>query len=56
MHSKFFQHSNIATLQEQLDDFLKDLDEVTGQIANIDMLHHNNDIIILIIYNCWKKL
>jgi hypothetical protein len=43
-------------LQRELDDFLKELDEVTGQIAHIQTLHSNEEIIVLIIYNCWKKL
>lgn len=56
MHSKFFKHPDVEVLQQQLDDFLKELDEVTGRIINIKLLHQNEDIIVLVIYNCWKKL
>ena len=56
MHSKFFKHADIDVLQQQLDVFLKELDEVTGQITNIQMLHSNEEIIVLVVYNCWKKL
>ena len=56
MYSKFFRDSNVDALEEQLDMFLKELDEVTGQIANLEIVKHNDEIIILIIYSCWKKL
>jgi hypothetical protein len=56
MYSKFFRHSSIDALEEQLDIFLKDLDEVTGQIVNLQILKQNDEIIVLIIYSCWKKL
>lgn len=56
MYSKFFKHSDMNELQEVLDDFLKELDAVTGQIAKLQMFQHNGEIIVLVIYNCWKKL
>jgi hypothetical protein len=56
MYSKFFRHSNVDALEEQLDVFLKELDEVTGQIANVEIIKHSDEIIVLIIYSCWKKL
>jgi hypothetical protein len=56
MYSKFFRHSNVDALEEQLDMFLKELDEVTGQIVNLEILKQNDEIIVLVIYSCWKKL
>ena len=56
MYSKFFRNSDIDALEEQLDMFLKELDEVTGQIAKLEIVKHNDEIILLIIYSCWKKL
>lgn len=56
MYSKFFKHADIRMLEQELDDFLKELNEITGQISNIQMLHSKEEVIVLIIYNCWKKL
>jgi hypothetical protein len=56
MYSKFFKHSDINVLQRELDDFLKELDAVTGQITNLQMFERNEEIIVLLIYSCWKKL
>ena len=56
MYSKFFRHSDVKILQRELDGFLKELDEVTGQITNLEMFQGKEEIVILIIYNCWKKL
>ena len=56
MYSKFFRHSNVDALEQQLDMFLKELDEVTGQIVNLEIVKQNDEIIVLIIYSCWKKL
>ena len=56
MRSKIFQQSDITILQQQLDDFLEELDEVTGNVTNIEMFKSENDITVLIIYSCWKKL
>lgn len=56
MYSKFFHDSDLASLEQQLDVFLKDLEEVTGEITNIEMFHRHDEVIVLIIYNCWKKL
>jgi len=56
MYSKFFQHSDIDILQKQVDTFLGELADVTGQVTNINMLHHNNEIIVMIIYSCWKRI
>ena len=43
-------------LQQELDDFLKELDAVTGEITNMQMFERNKEMIVLIIYSCWKKL
>jgi hypothetical protein len=43
-------------LEQELDDFLKELDAVTGRIINLQIFERNEEIIVLIIYNCWKKL
>jgi hypothetical protein len=49
-------HSHVNILQQRLDDFLKELEAVTGQINNLQMFHHNEEIIVLVIYSCWKKI
>jgi hypothetical protein len=57
MYSKFFQDADLDSLEQQLDMFLAELEEVTGEITNIKMLQRNNDeVIVLVIYSCWKKL
>lgn len=56
MYSKFFTSSGVDTLQQDIDDFLKQLDEVTGQISNMKITQYNDNLVVLIIYNCWKKL
>lgn len=56
MHSKFFKHSDVNVLQQELDVFLKELEEITGEVNNLEMLHTNKEIIVLVIYSCWKKL
>ena len=56
MYSKVFQHSDIVGLEQQLDFFLKELDEISGQIINLEMFKSAEDITVLIIYSCWKKL
>jgi len=56
MYSKFFKHAETNVLERELDDFLKELDAVTGQLTNLQMFEHKNEIIVLAIYSCWKKL
>lgn len=56
MHSKFFKHADVNVLQQELDSFLKELDEVTGQITDMKMLSNDKEIIVLVIYSCWKKI
>lgn len=56
MYSKFFRHTEVDTLEKQLDAFLKELEEVTGQVTNLEIIKTNDEIIVLIIYSCWKKL
>ncbi len=43
-------------LQEELDMFLRELGEVTGQITNLEITNQNDEIIVLVIYNCWKRI
>ena len=56
MYSKFFSNSDLSSLEQQLDIFLKELGEVTGEIVSIKMFQHTDEIIVLVIYSCWKKL
>jgi len=56
MYSKILQAEDVSDLEVQLDLFLKDLEEVTGQIDNLKIFTSEKKIIVLIIYNCWKKL
>jgi len=56
MYSKFFQHANTDSLEAEVDQFLKELDEVTGNIISLRMIQRDNEVLVLIIYNCWKKL
>jgi hypothetical protein len=56
MYSKFFQHSDINTIEQELDKFLKELEEVTGKIINLEIIQRDNEILLLVIYNCWKKI
>ena len=56
MYSKFFKHADINVLEQKLDNFLNELNTVTGQITNLEIFKSNQEIVVLIIYNCWKKL
>jgi len=56
MYSKFFKNTNTNVLEQELDIFLKDLEDVTGSVVNIQMLQHDNEVTVLIIYSCWKKI
>jgi len=56
MYSKFFQHTDTGMLEAELDEFLQALDAVTGNIVSIKISHHDGAILVLVIYNCWKKL
>jgi hypothetical protein len=56
MYSKFFKDTDVNELEQKLDDFLNTLDTVTGQITNLEVFKTNQEIVVLIIYNCWKKL
>jgi hypothetical protein len=56
MYSKFIQHANAGILETQVDAFLKELEEVTGQIISLKMMQRGDEILVLIIYSCWKKL
>ena len=56
MYSKFFHHPNLISLEQQLDMFLRELGEVTGEVVTIKMFQRDDEMVVLIIYNCWKKL
>jgi len=56
MYSKFFKHSDLEELEQRLDDFLKELEEVTGRITNLEIFQGNEEIIVLVIYISWKKI
>jgi len=56
MYSKIFQNSNIDSLETEIDLFLKDLEDITGQIINLKMFSQGGQTTVLIVYSCWKKL
>ncbi|HYK45821.1 MAG TPA: hypothetical protein VEV83_11665 [Parafilimonas sp.] len=56
MYSKIFQNSDIDSLETEIDVFLKDLEDITGQIINLKMFSHGGQTTVLIVYSCWKKL
>jgi len=56
MYSKFFRHSDPDVLEQRLDDFLKELEDVTGRITNLEIFQADGEIIVLVIYISWKKI
>ena len=56
MYSKILQTNDVSELEIQLDMFLKEIEEVTGQIDHLKLFTSEEKIILLIIYSCWKKL
>ena len=56
MYSRFFQHADLGMLEAELDTFLKELDAVTGNIVSLKITHYDGAILVMVTYNCWKKL
>ena len=56
MYSKFFQHADTSVLEAEVDKFLKELDDITGRIVSLNMMQRGDEVLVLIIYVCWKKI
>jgi hypothetical protein len=41
MYSKFFQHSDINAIEQELDKFLKEIEEVNGKIINLEIIRRD---------------
>jgi DNA-binding IclR family transcriptional regulator len=56
MYSKIFKSTGISNLEKEFNKFLKELAEVTGEIVHLKLFKDNEEIIILLVYSCWKQL